>query len=99
MTPGRFVSLWFLYLGSLILLQYVLGVALGDLQVRISLGSFGWLVPGATGLYFGITRLRHPEQEKWPSDYGLWTYGAASVLVIATGWLLYALYADYLAPL
>ena len=91
MQPGRFVSLWFLFLGTLMLANLVLGVLFGELQVDLSMRTLGWLLPGIGTLVFGIDRIRSPEQEEWPEEYGLWMYGATLFLVGLTGWFLYML--------
>ena len=89
MQPGRFVSLWFLFLGALMLVPFVLGVAFGEVQLQLSLNTLGILLPGIGSLFMGVSRIRNPEQEEWPEEYGLWTYAAVLFLVGGTVWLLY----------
>lgn len=87
--PGRFVSLWFLYLGALMLVPFVLGVAFGEVQLQLSLTTLGILLPAIASIFMGVSRMRDPEQEEWPEEYGLWTYAAVLFLAGGTVWLLY----------
>ena len=95
MKPGRFVSLWFLYLGALELSRFVLGLALGEIQFNVY--GLAVFLPGFAALIMGVDRVLHPAHEDWPAEYGLWTYAAALFLVGMTAWLLYNV-ASLLAP-
>lgn len=91
MQPGRFVSLGFVYVGMVALVQFGLGVALVE-QYRLTVGAVGVLVPGLVALYFGIDRIRRPEEkEGWPAEYGIWTGLAVVGLVGYTVWIAHLL--------
>ena len=96
MQPGRFVTLWFLSLGTLMLASAVLGVAFGELELGLSVATLGWILPGIGTLVLGIDRIRNPEQEEWPSEFGLWTYAAGLFLAGYAVWFLYVLVVDVL---
>ncbi|SIS03444.1 hypothetical protein [Natronorubrum thiooxidans] len=91
MNPGRFVSVWFLCVGTLLLLSFLFGVASGELQVGLSAATFGALTPGIATLFIGVHRISNPTEETWPEEYGVWTYVASLFLVGMAGWLVYIL--------
>lgn len=64
-------------------------VVTGQYQFQSIIYTLTILVPAVAALFLGITRIRNPEQEKWPEEYGLWTYLAVLFLAGMTGWFLY----------
>ena len=91
MQPGRLVSLCFVYVGLVALAHFGLGLALVE-RYRLTVGAVGVLVPGLVALYFGIDRIRHPEEkEEWPAEYGIWTGLAVAGIVGYTAWIAYLL--------
>jgi len=80
MQAGRFVTLCFVYSGSILLAQY-----LAVYSVSFELAALAQLGVGFSILAIGLLRLRNPEEEAQnPAEYGLLTYGLAALSVLIT---------------
>lgn len=87
MHPGRFVSLWFIYLGSLMLVSFLHQVAIGQHQLGLAIDTVSALLVAFATLSIGVFRILYPEAEAWPETYGLWAYVAGLLLVVMTVWV------------
>lgn len=80
MHPARFVTLCFLYNGSVLLAQYLVVY-----RFALGLGGLAQLGAALSVLGVGIIRLRNPEAEADnPANVGAFTYGMAGLSVLLT---------------
>lgn len=88
MHPSRFVTLCFLYSGTVLLAQYVF-------IYRFELGLEGLAQLGVafSVLGVGLVRLRYSEtEEQKPTTYGIATYGMAILSLVLTAIFLVQLF-------
>ena len=91
MTPGRFVTVWMLSLGVLMVIQFLVGVLIGEVEIGLTVSALGIILPAIGVIAVGFSRLRNPKQEMRPADYGIWLYPAVSFLLLFVVWMVYHL--------
>lgn len=91
MQPGRFVTVWMLSLGGLMIIQFVVGVAIGEVEIGLTMSALGIILPAIGVSAVGLSRLRNPRQEETPEDYGIWLYPALGFLLLMAVWMVYQL--------
>lgn len=80
MRPARFVTLCFLYSGVVLVLHHAF-----IYEFQVSIASVLQLGTGISILAVGLVRLRYPNEERNnPQDWGLLTYGIATLAIVLT---------------
>lgn len=83
MQAARFMTYCFVYIGLVIMAQYALFYG-----ISLELNAIVQFAGGLAILSIGGVRLWKPEEEQYPEEYGLLTYGMAAVSVFVTVTLL-----------